>query len=254
MQLSQIQWHLLLRFIRRYKTSAKCPFQFISETVLSFGPVFCVSSDFFSKISKKFQHKVFSNLLMKRLLYYVRHKDNFCCCQWNILHKTEHSALNWCEEILIFLGSRQDFAKIWSIFGWSGDATSTFSFFRYCTFYDYYLPWWCSADSEVCHFNFWRIFSYLGLLQWSDLVIFKEDIKSCFNHLRWSTRSSKLLATMVDPEVVFVMLTGGFSHTSTTQCNGMSLDRPSFAALRTVVPKWTFPLLLLRISAHLRAR
>ncbi len=26
---------------------------------------------------------------------------------------------------------------------------------------------------------------------------------------------SKLLATMVDPEVVFVMLTGGFGHTST---------------------------------------
>ena len=42
-------------------------------------------------------------------------------------------------------------------------------------------------------------------LQWSDLLIFKENIKSCFN-LRWSTRSSKLLATMVDPSVVFVML------------------------------------------------
>ncbi len=52
-------------------------------------------------------------------------------------------------------------------------------------------------------------------LQWSDLLIFKEDIKSCFNHLRWSTRSSKLLATMVDPDVVSVMLTGGFGHTST---------------------------------------
>ena len=52
-------------------------------------------------------------------------------------------------------------------------------------------------------------------LQWSDLLIFKEDIKSCFNHLRWSTRSSKLLSTMVDPETVFVMLTGGFGHAST---------------------------------------
>ena len=46
-------------------------------------------------------------------------------------------------------------------------------------------------------------------LEWLDLLIFKEDIKSCFKHLRWSTRSSKLLATIVDPEVVFVMLTGG---------------------------------------------
>ena len=52
-------------------------------------------------------------------------------------------------------------------------------------------------------------------LQWSDLLIFKEDIKSSFNRLCWSTRSSKLLATMVDPNVVFVMLTGGFGHTST---------------------------------------
>jgi hypothetical protein len=61
----------------------------------------------------------------------------------------------------------------------------------------------------------WDVYCRKWGLQWSDLVIFKEDIKSCFNHLRWSTRSSKLLATMVDPEVVFVMLTGGFGHTST---------------------------------------
>ena len=61
----------------------------------------------------------------------------------------------------------------------------------------------------------WDAYRRQWNLQWSDLVIFKEDIKSCFNHLRWSTRSSKLLATMVDPEVVFVMLTGGFGHTST---------------------------------------
>jgi len=67
-------------------------------------------------------------------------------------------------------------------------------------------------------------------LQWSDLVIFKEDIKSCFNHLRWSTRSSKLLATMVDPEVVFVMLTGGFGHTSTP----MQWDVVGQAILRRV--------------------
>ncbi len=58
-----------------------------------------------------------------------------------------------------------------------------------------------------------------------DLVIFKEDIESCFNHLRWSTRSSKLLATMVDPEVVFVMLTGGFGHTSTPDVVGQAILR-----------------------------
>jgi hypothetical protein len=67
-------------------------------------------------------------------------------------------------------------------------------------------------------------------LQWSDLLIFKEDIKSCFNHLRWSTRSSKLLATMVDPDVVFVMLTGGFGHTSTP----MQWDVVGGAILRRV--------------------
>jgi hypothetical protein len=67
-------------------------------------------------------------------------------------------------------------------------------------------------------------------LQWSDLVIFKEDIKSCFNHLRWSTRSSKLLDAMVDPEVVFVMLTGVFGHTSTP----MQWDVVGQAILRRV--------------------
>jgi hypothetical protein len=67
-------------------------------------------------------------------------------------------------------------------------------------------------------------------LQWSNLLIFKEDIKSCFNHLRWSTRSSKLLATMVDPDVVFVMLTGGFEHTSTP----MQWDVVGGAILRRV--------------------
>ena len=61
----------------------------------------------------------------------------------------------------------------------------------------------------------WDAYRRLWQLQWSDLLIFKEDIKSCFNHLRWSTRSSKLLSTMVDPETVFVMLTGGFGHAST---------------------------------------
>ena len=55
MQLSQIRWHLLLRFIRWYKTSAKHPFQFLSETVLSFAFTFCVSSDFlFEKFEKHF--------------------------------------------------------------------------------------------------------------------------------------------------------------------------------------------------------
>ena len=64
-------------------------------------------------------------------------------------------------------------------------------------------------------------------LSWSDL---KEDIKSCFNHLRWSTRFSRLLATMVDSEVVFVMLTGGFGHASTP----MQWDVVGGAILRRV--------------------
>ena len=76
----------------------------------------------------------------------------------------------------------------------------------------------------------WDVYRRQWNLQWSDLVIFKEDIKSCFNHLRWSTRSSKLLATMVDPEVVFVMLTGGFGHTSTP----MQWDVVGQAILRRV--------------------
>jgi hypothetical protein len=53
--------------------------------------------------------------------------------------------------------------------------------------------------------------TYNGLI----FLIFKEDIKSCFNHLRWKTRSSKFFATMMDLNVVFVMLTGGFGHTFT---------------------------------------
>ncbi len=76
----------------------------------------------------------------------------------------------------------------------------------------------------------WDVYRRQWGLQWSDLVIFKEDKKSCFNHLRWSTRSSKLLATMVDPEVVFVMLTGGFGHTSTP----MQWDVVGQAILRRV--------------------
>ena len=55
-------------------------------------------------------------------------------------------------------------------------------------------------------FSRWDDYCRRWNLQWSDLLIFKEDIKSCFNHLQWSTRSSKLLATMADPNVVFVML------------------------------------------------
>jgi hypothetical protein len=58
----------------------------------------------------------------------------------------------------------------------------------------------------------WDLYRRKWNLRWS---VFKEDIKSCFNHLRWSTRSSKLLSTMVDPDTVFVMLTGGFGHAST---------------------------------------
>ena len=76
----------------------------------------------------------------------------------------------------------------------------------------------------------WNEYRRRWHLSWSDLLIFKEDIKSCFNHLRWSTRSSRLLATMVDSEVVFVMLTGGFGHASTP----MQWDVVGGAILRRV--------------------
>ena len=36
----------------------------------------------------------------------------------------------------------------------------------------------------------WDAYRRQWHLSWSDLLIFKEDIKSCFNHLRWITRSS----------------------------------------------------------------
>jgi len=71
------------------------------------------------------------------------------------------------------------------------------------------LPNLCSVLAR------WDAYRRHWNLHWSDLLIFKEDTNSCFNHLRWGTRSSKLLATMVDPNVVFVTLTGGFGHTST---------------------------------------
>ena len=76
----------------------------------------------------------------------------------------------------------------------------------------------------------WDVYRRRWKLQWPDLLIFKEDIKSCFNHLRWSTRSSKLLSTMVDPDTVFVMLTGGFGHASTP----MQWDVVGGAILRRV--------------------
>ena len=64
---------------------------------------------------------------------------------------------------------------------------------------------------------------------------------------------SPLLATMVDPEVVFVKLTGGFCH-SLTPIQWDVVDQAIFVALRTVAPKWKTPLLPLRTSDNLRAR
>ena len=61
----------------------------------------------------------------------------------------------------------------------------------------------------------WNTYRLQWQLQWSDMIIFKEDIKGCFNQLRWSIPSAKLLGSMVDDDVVFVMVTGGFGHTST---------------------------------------
>jgi hypothetical protein len=42
--------------------------------------------------------------------------------------------------------------------------------------------------------------------------LFKEDVAGAFNQLHWSPASAKLLCAMVDDDVVFMMLTGGFGH------------------------------------------
>eukprot|EP01036_Dinobryon_divergens_P034933 gene34933-45212_t len=65
-----------------------------------------------------------------------------------------------------------------------------------------------AKEKAIARYGQWQ-------LQWSDMIIFKEDIKGCFNQLRWSIPSAKLLGSMVDDDVVFVMVTGGFGHTST---------------------------------------
>ena len=49
-------------------------------------------------------------------------------------------------------------------------------------------------------------------LGWWEMIMFKEDVTGAFNQLYWSVRSAKFLCAMVDENVVFIMLTGGFGH------------------------------------------
>ena len=58
----------------------------------------------------------------------------------------------------------------------------------------------------------WDIYRILRKLGWSDLRIFKEDVSGCFNQLNWSANAAKLLCAMIDDDVVYIMLTGGFGH------------------------------------------
>jgi hypothetical protein len=58
----------------------------------------------------------------------------------------------------------------------------------------------------------WDVYRRACNVQWSDLILFKEDVSGAFNQLHWSPASAKLLCAMVDDDVVFMMLTGGFGH------------------------------------------
>ena len=47
-------------------------------------------------------------------------------------------------------------------------------------------------------------------VSWAQLRIFKDDVAGCFNKLQWDSTSSHYLATHIDPEVIFIMITCGF--------------------------------------------
>jgi len=49
-------------------------------------------------------------------------------------------------------------------------------------------------------------------LNWWQMIMFKEDVSGAFNQLNWSVRSAKYLGVMIDEEVIFIMITGGFGH------------------------------------------
>jgi hypothetical protein len=44
------------------------------------------------------------------------------------------------------------------------------------------------------------------------MIMFKEDVSGAFNQLNWSSRSAKYLGVMIDDDVLFIMITGGFGH------------------------------------------
>jgi hypothetical protein len=58
----------------------------------------------------------------------------------------------------------------------------------------------------------WDIYRITHNLPWADLRIFKEDVSGCFNQLNWSSNAAKLLCAMIDDDVIYIMLTGGFGH------------------------------------------
>lgn len=58
----------------------------------------------------------------------------------------------------------------------------------------------------------WDVYRRKHGLSWWDMIMFKEDVTGAFNQLNWSGRSAKYLCAMVDDDIVFVMLTGGFGH------------------------------------------
>lgn len=49
-------------------------------------------------------------------------------------------------------------------------------------------------------------------LGWWEMIMFKEDVSGAFNQLNWSARSAKYLGVMIDDDVLFIMITGGFGH------------------------------------------
>ena len=52
----------------------------------------------------------------------------------------------------------------------------------------------------------WNLYR-LGLnVEWSDMIIFKDDVANCFNQIFWSISSSKRLCTMIDKYTLYIMV------------------------------------------------
>jgi hypothetical protein len=52
-------------------------------------------------------------------------------------------------------------------------------------------------------------------LTWQDIWMFKADITGCFNQIRWSPETAKLMGFMLDDENIMIMITCGFGVTVT---------------------------------------